>query len=57
MQYYTTEQVAEIFAISPKTVRKLITTGKMKAVKIGIEYRISDKELERFAVENETTGE
>ena len=33
MQYYTTEQVAEIFAISPKTVRKLITTGKMKAVK------------------------
>jgi hypothetical protein len=29
----------------------------MKAVKIGIEYRISDKELERFAAKNETPGE
>jgi excisionase family DNA binding protein len=32
MQYYTTGQVAEIRAISPKTIRKLITTGEMKAV-------------------------
>lgn len=45
----------DIHTISPKTGRKWITTGKIKAGETGIEYQISDTYLERCASENETT--
>jgi len=52
--FYTTDQVAEILHVHVKTVRELIKAKKLKAVKIGNEYRITGEQLRRFADENET---
>ncbi|MBP1929165.1 excisionase family DNA binding protein [Methanolinea mesophila] len=52
--FYTTDQVADILHVHIKTVRELIKAKKLKAVKIGNEYRITGEQLRRFAEENET---
>ena len=36
-----------------KTVRKLINQGRMKAIKIGKEYRITEEQLKKFIEENQ----
>ncbi len=51
---YTTEQVAEILQIHPLTVLKYIKAGKLKAVKLGRVYRITEAFLQKF-LEDETT--
>ena len=42
---YTVEQVAELLNLHPKTVRRFIQDGKLKARKIGKQWRISGAEL------------
>jgi putative molybdopterin biosynthesis protein len=45
---YTVEQVAKILQVSPHTVRNLIKEGKIKAVRVGIQIRVTQEELDRF---------
>lgn len=45
---YTVEQVAEILQVSVHTVRRLIKEGKIKAVRVGIQLRVTKEELDRF---------
>lgn len=45
---YTLEQVAEILQVSVQTVRRLIKEGKIKAVRVGIQLRVTQEELDRF---------
>lgn len=45
---YTTEQVAELLQIHPLTVLKYIKLGKLKAVKLGRVYRITENFLQEF---------
>lgn len=52
---YTTEQVAQILQIHPLTVLKYIKFGKLKAVKLGRVYRITEVCLQQF-LQNEMTG-
>ena len=52
---YTTEQVAELLQIHPLTVLKYIKLGKLRAVKLGRVYRITDACLQEF-LQNEMTG-
>jgi len=52
--FYTTDQVADILHVHVKTVRELIKAKKLKAVKIGNEYRVTGEQLRRFAEEHET---
>lgn len=41
-------EIAEMFKWNIETVRRKICAGKIKAVKIGKGYRISEEEVERL---------
>ncbi|AJS58578.1 helix-turn-helix domain-containing protein [Paenibacillus sp. IHBB 10380] len=47
-RFYTIDQVAEILDIHHKTVRKFIKEGKLKANKVGKQWRISQIDLDIF---------
>jgi excisionase family DNA binding protein len=44
----STEEVAEILAVTPKTVRRWIASGDLPAVKVHRQWRVRADELERF---------
>lgn len=48
MKYYSTEEIAEMYNLKPVTIRNWITRGKLKAIKLGHLWRISEEELQRF---------
>jgi excisionase family DNA binding protein len=48
MKYYSPEEIAEMYSLKPGTVRKWIREGKLKAVKLGALWRISEEERQRF---------
>jgi excisionase family DNA binding protein len=54
MKLLTTEEVAEYLRVTPAMVRSLIRNKKLKAIKIGPEYRITDEDLDLFINENRT---
>lgn len=54
-RFYTIDQVAEILDIHHKTVRKFIKEGKLKANKVGKQWRISQDDLDIFTGDKETT--
>ena len=45
---YTADQVAEILNLHPKTVRRFIRQGKLKARKIGKQWRVLESDLQFF---------
>jgi len=45
---YTTEQVAKLLQIHPLTVLKYINSGKLRAVKLGRIYRVTETSLQKF---------
>ncbi|GKU26363.1 helix-turn-helix domain-containing protein [Clostridium folliculivorans] len=45
---YTIDQVAEILGMHHKTIRKFITEGKLRAAKVGKQWRISGHDLSLF---------
>jgi len=45
---YTVEQAAEILDLHVKTIRRYIHDGRLKAKRIGKEYRITRADLEEF---------
>ena len=47
-QAFSLKDSAIIFDVHPDTLRRAIKSGKLKAAKIGKDYRISKFELERF---------
>lgn len=49
-KYYTPEEIADNFKVNRKTVYNWIQSGKLKAVKIGHFWRISETELNRLLV-------
>lgn len=48
---YTAKQVAEALNLNERTVRNWINDGKILAVKLGREWRVSDEEVERIKKE------
>ena len=50
--FFSTEEVADIFGVKPKTVRKWIYSGKVRATKLGSQWRIPRNELIEFAANN-----
>ena len=48
---YTTEQVAKLLQIHPLTVLKYINSGKLRAVKLGRVYRVTETSLQKFLEE------
>ena len=45
---FSLKEVADILNVHSETVRRLIKAGKLKAAKIGKDYRIAKPELERY---------
>lgn len=45
---YTVEQVANALQVSQMTIFRKLNNGKIKGVKIGTSWRISEEELERI---------
>jgi excisionase family DNA binding protein len=45
---YTTDEVAQLLKASRRTVQHWIRTGRLKALRVGGEYRVEAEELRRF---------
>lgn len=48
---WTTQQVADAFQVTTETVRIWITSGQLKAIKIGNEWRVPQGDLATFTKE------
>jgi excisionase family DNA binding protein len=46
---YTAEEVAELLNLHVKTIRRYVQDGRLKARRIGKEYRVTRADLEAFA--------
>lgn len=51
---YSLNQVAKILGYSKRTIYRMINDKRIKAVRIGKQYRISEEEVER--IKKEGTG-
>ncbi|MGL5347966.1 MAG: helix-turn-helix domain-containing protein [Peptostreptococcaceae bacterium] len=51
-KFYTIDQIAEILGMHHKTIRRFITEGKLRANKIGKQWRISGHDLSIFMENN-----
>ncbi len=47
-EFYTVDQVAELLQLNPVTIRRYIEGGKIKAIKVGRVWRISEANLQEF---------
>ena len=45
---YTLKEVAEILKVSRQTIYNYLKAGRLKATKIGKEYRVTKEDLEEF---------
>jgi excisionase family DNA binding protein len=45
---FSLKEVASILGVHPETIRRAVKAGKLKAAKIGKDYRIAKSELERY---------
>ena len=50
-KFYSVESIAQMLGIHPKTVRRYIVEGKLRAAKVGKQYRVTGHDLSLF-VEN-----
>ncbi len=48
LKVYTPKEVAEILKTSERTVQEMFRSRKLKGIKIGKSWRISDKALQSF---------
>jgi len=48
ISFFTTDQLTDILGLSMLTVRRYLRQGKIKAVKIGQRWYISNKNLDKF---------
>lgn len=51
LKTYTLEEVSDILKITRRTLYNYIKSGKLKAVKIGKYWRVTDKNLKQFLQE------
>lgn len=51
-RFYTVDQIAEILGMHHKTIRKFISEGKLRANKVGKQWRISGHDLSIFMENN-----
>lgn len=51
-KFYTIDKIAELLGMHHKTIRKFITEGKLRASKVGKQWRISGHDLSVFMEES-----
>ncbi len=47
-EFYTAQEMADRLRVNVMTIYRYIKAGKIKAYKIGKDFRIDDKEFKRF---------
>lgn len=57
MKVYTIEEVTSILKVTRRTIYNYIKSGKLKAVKIGKEWRVTQDMLEAFLSVGTIAGE
>lgn len=50
-KFFTTEQVASMLQVHPFTILKFIKQGKLKGIKLGRVYRITENDVREFLAE------
>ena len=53
-EFYTTQELAEKLRVNIMTIYRYIKAGKLKAHKIGKEFRLEKKEFQRFLDKTKT---
>jgi putative resolvase len=53
-EYYTAKKLADKLSLNVMTIYRYIDAGKLKAYKIGKEFRIEKSEFERFMNKSKT---
>ena len=53
-KFFTTEQVAKMLQVHPFTILKFIRNGKLKGMKLGRMYRITESNMKEF-IESQST--
>lgn len=53
--YYTCEEIAQMYKVKVITVWDWIRRKKLSAIKIGRDYRVKPDDLEKFEKERRTT--
>lgn len=48
MKVYTLEELVEVLQVTRRTLYNYINDGKLKAVKMGKYWRVTEKQLEEF---------
>ncbi len=56
-KFYTIYQVADQLEMSHKTIRNFISDGRLKASKVGKQWRIAEADLEFFMKQGESTDD
>ena len=52
-KFYTPQEIADLLKLDVQTIRAYIRAGKLKAAKLGREYRISEDRFKEFMEERE----
>jgi excisionase family DNA binding protein len=47
-KYYTVDEIAELIKVHPKTLRRYIREGRLRATKVGKSWRVSGHDLSVF---------
>ena len=54
MDFYFVEELADVLRINKMTIYRWIKAGKLAAVKVGKDYRITKDDFERLITESST---
>lgn len=54
--YLSIAQVALRWGVHPRTIRRMIKTGRLSAVQVGRQYRVPPVELQYFELKNNARG-
>ena len=54
--FYTIEEIAKILKLNRQTIYTMIKKGKIKAVRIGFQFRVYESELKRLSEEGGFNG-
>jgi excisionase family DNA binding protein len=56
-KYYTRRQMAKILSVHPMTIFREIQRGKIRAIKVGNDYRISESAFNEYTKSQEVNQE
>ena len=56
MKVYTIEELVEVLQVTRRTIYNYLKDGKLKAVKMGKYWRVTEKQLEEFLTPSNTSN-